>query len=245
MRMKWKNGKQWAYSVSYDEGFAALLEHAAPLHRRYGFPGHVALVASQIGKPRNVPGSSYDGMMTLSANQIRGLQLEGWGVSCHSLTHPEVITEENAHDEVVESRRILEKTLNIEVPVFCVNYDNHNYPISLKYAVQAGYQAILTIYDRVNTGRSDLMKLGRVPLHSEYPPPFYSQYDPYKRIDQAIELGGWIIDYCHCPMPGKAIHPWKDCSLEELERRFETVCRIGKNRVWLAEVNEVVGFLLQ
>jgi hypothetical protein len=89
------------------------------------------------------------------------------------------------------------------------------------------------------------MKLGRVPLHSEYPPPFYSQYDPYKRIDQAIELGGWIIDYCHCPMPGGAIHPWKDCSLEELERRFETVCRIGKERVWLAEVNEVVAFLLR
>ena len=114
--MKWKNGKTWVYSITYDEGFAALLDHVVPLHRRYGFPGHVAVVAGQVGAPRNVPGSSFDGMMTLGRDEIRGLRREGWGVSCHSLTHPEVITEETARREIVDSRRRLEETLGFSGP---------------------------------------------------------------------------------------------------------------------------------
>ncbi|NCO93253.1 MAG: hypothetical protein GW880_18220, partial [Armatimonadetes bacterium] len=63
--MHWKDGKRWVYSITYDEGCAALLEHAVPLHREYGIPGHVCFVASQVGVVRDVPGSSYDGMMIL------------------------------------------------------------------------------------------------------------------------------------------------------------------------------------
>ena len=60
----------------------------------------------------------------------------------------------------------------------------------------------------------------------------------------AADLGGWVIDYCHCPTPGKAIHPWKDCTAGELEERFETVRRVGGDDVWPAEPNEVVAYIL-
>src|SRR3990172_11937995 len=102
----WKNGKRWVYSITYDEGCADLLKYALPLHRQYGIPGHVALLATQVGVPRNVPGSSYDGMMILSRAQIRMLCREGWGVSCHSMTHAG-ITPANAGIEVVASRNVL------------------------------------------------------------------------------------------------------------------------------------------
>ena len=46
-------------------------------------------------------------------------------------------------------------------------------------------------------------------------------------------------------MPGKPIHRWKDCTTEELHERFETVCRVGADEVWLAEPNEVVDYLLE
>jgi hypothetical protein len=42
----------------------------------------------------------------------------------------------------------------------------------------------------------------------------------------------------------KWVHPWKDCTTEELERRFETARRLGGGDVWLAEPNEVVDCLL-
>lgn len=242
--MRWKNGKSWVYSITYDEGCRALLDNALRVHRRYGIPGHVCLVASQVGVPRNVPGSSYDGMMILSRDELRMLTEEGWGISCHSMTHP-AITDSNAEEEVVAAKHVLEEACGIPVSIFCVPGSNESYPASLKVARRAGYRAILTIYDQVNTRATDLMRLGRVPIHSEFPPPFYSVFDPYRRIHQAIDAGGWIIDYCHCPMPGKAIHPWKDCTLEELEKRFTTVRRVGGDDVWLAEPNEVVAYILE
>ncbi len=237
--MPWPHGKRWVYSISYDEGCAALLEHAVPLHRELGIPANLALVAGQIGVPRNVPGSSYDGMMILSRDEIRGLCAEGWGVSCHSMTHA-AVTDQNAGVEVVAARRVLAEALGMAVTIFCVPGDNAGYPAARKVAPEAGYQAILTIYDEVNPPGCDLLRLGRVPIHTEYPPPFYSRFDPYKRLHQARDLGGWIIDYCHCPLPGRAIHPWKDCTLEELRRRFETVLAVGGDEVWLAEPNEVI-----
>lgn len=241
--MTWKGGKRWAYSITYDEGCRALLEHALPIHRRFGIPGHVALVAGQIGVLRDVPGSSYHGMMILSAAEVHTLRAEGWGVSCHGMTHG-AITPENAEIEVVEARRVIEDALGIPVRMFCVPGSNDSYPAARAVATQAGFTSILTIYDDVNTAETDLMRLFRCPLHSEYPPPFYSAFDPYKRLHQASDLGGWIIDYCHCPMPGKPIHPWKDCTTEQLEARFETVLRVGGNHVWLAEPNDVVGFIV-
>ncbi len=242
--MRWKDGKRWVYSITYDEGCADLLTHALPIHRKYGVPGHVALVSSQIGVPRDVPGSSYDKMMILSKEQVRALCDEGWGVSCHSMTHCGV-TLDNGQTEVVEARRVLEEALDMPVTMFCVPGDNNGHPGALKYAEQAGYRAIMTIYDRVNTRDTDLMSLGRCPLHTEYPAPFFSVFDPYKRIHQAIDFGGWIVDYCHCPMPDKPIHPAKDCTTRELEARFDAVCRVGGDEVWLAEPNEVVEFLLK
>ena len=117
--MTWKDGKRWVYSITYDEGCAALLDYALPIHRRYGIPGHIALLASQIGVPRNVPGSSYDGMMILSKDQIHMLHAEGWGASCHSMTHA-ALTAENAYEEVIRSRKVLEDALEMPITMFCV-----------------------------------------------------------------------------------------------------------------------------
>lgn len=246
--MMWPHNKRWVYSITYDEGCADLLTYALPLHRKYGIPGHVCLVASQVGVPRNVPGSSYDGMMILSKTELHALSKEGWGVSCHSMTHA-YISPEVAHYEVVEAKKVLEQAIDLPVTVFCVPGNNQSYPAARAVALEAGYQAILTIYDRVNrfsadAVRAELLSLGRVPIHTEYPEPFYSVFDPYKRIHQAIDLSGWIIDYCHCPTPGKAIHPAKDCTTEELEERFAAIRRVGGDDVWLAEPNEVVEYLL-
>jgi len=241
--MAWPSGKRWVYSITYDEGCALLLEHALPLHRESGIPGHVALLASQIGVPRNVPGSSYDGMMILSKEEVHLLAAEGWGVSCHSMTHA-AITPDNAAHEVVEARQVLQDALAMPVTMFCVPGSNDSYPAALAVAGAGGYTSILTIYDGINTTKTDLLRLCRVPLHTEYPPPFCSAFDPYKRLHQAIDAGGWVIDYCHCPTPGKPIHPWKDCTSEQLRERFETVRRVGGADVWLAEPNEVVGYIL-
>jgi hypothetical protein len=241
--MTYPHGKRWAYSITYDEGCAALLDHALAIHHEYGVPGHVALVSTQVGVTRDLPASSYHGMMILSKEQLHDLADEGWGVSCHSMTHAG-IGPENAQYEVVEARTVLEDAIDMPVKMFCVPGNNYSYPASRDVAEEGGYNSIMTIYDMINTPETDPFRLGRVPLHTEYPDPFNSVFDPYKRLHQARDAGGWVIDYCHCPMPGKPIHPAKDCTTEELRERFETVLKVGGDDVWLAEPNDVVACLV-
>jgi peptidoglycan/xylan/chitin deacetylase (PgdA/CDA1 family) len=182
-------------------------------------------------------------MMILSRDELHMLAAEGWGLSCHGMTHG-VIDDETAQYEVVEAKAALEDASGLPVTVFCVPGSNANYPSALKVAAETGYDAVLTIYDDINRPDVDLMRLCRVPLHTEYPGPFFSAYDRFKRIHQAMEEGGWVIDYCHSPHPDAPIHPHKDCTTQELDRRFETVCELGGDDVWLAEPNEVVEYLL-
>ncbi len=242
--MAWKDGKQWVYSITYDEGCQALLEHSLPIHRRYGVPGHVCIVSREVGRLRCTPGSSYEGMMILSRDELRGLAAEGWGLSCHSMTHA-AINDDNAEYEVVEAKGALEEATGLPVSVFCVPGNNDGYPPALKVAAAGGYDAIMTIYDDINRPDVDLLRLCRVPLTAEHPGPLFSAYDRFKRLHQAIEEGGWVIDCCHSPRPDRPVHPWKDCTTEQLDRRFETVCALGGDDVWLAEPNEVVEYLLR
>jgi hypothetical protein len=159
------------------------------------------------------------------------------------MNHP-ALTRENMEVEVAQSKKVLEENIGQPVSIFCVPGSNQSHPAALAAAPGAGFQAIMTIYDWTNTKGTDLNWLGRTPLHTEYPGPFYSKFDPYKRIHQAMDWGGWIIDYCHCPMPDTPIGASKDCTSQELEARFEAVRRVGGDDVWLAEPNEVVAFLL-
>ena len=48
----WKYGKQWVYSITYDEALSELHRFAIPYHEEFGIPGHVEAVAGHIGKIR-------------------------------------------------------------------------------------------------------------------------------------------------------------------------------------------------
>jgi len=238
-KMKWPNNKRWVYSITYDEGLQNLLKYVLPLHRQYQLPGHVCVVAKEIGKVRNCRGSDYNGLRVLSKKEINALAGEGWGVSNHSMTHSR-IKPANARSEVIDSKKIIEDLLGIPITLFCVPRNHRSYRPAVRVAKKAGYCGIMTIIDGVNSDPISLMKLFRCPLISRGPEPFLSAFDPFHRIQQMRMVGGWLIDYCHCPMPEAPINEAKDCTTEQLEARFRAVTEIGENDVWLAEPNEVV-----
>ena len=95
----WKYGKQWVYSITYDEALADLHRFAVPLHEAFGIPGHVEAVASQIGQVRRLGNSSYNGFRHMSGEEMRDLLARGWGVGNHSWSH-EVITPETVDREL-------------------------------------------------------------------------------------------------------------------------------------------------
>ena len=246
---RWKHGFQFAYSVTYDEGFVDLLEHALPIHQKYGIPGHLVMVAGQLGQLRDVPSSTYDGLRRhLSAQQLRDLISAGWSVGDHSMTHGDLNVD--AFNEVVISKRVLEDAIGQPVNVFHLPGANFSYAPAARYIKEAGFLAVFFADDRVNPPDPDLMCLSRTlmyvnegkpwtPLYS----PFPREYDPYHRLHEVSEAGGWLVDVTHAVEPNP-LALWKDVTPEVLDARFDCLRQVGAGQEWATEPEEIVDYII-
>ncbi len=239
----WKYGKQWVYSITYDEGLVDLHRFAIPMHEEYGIPGHIEVVAGQLGQVRQVGQSSYNGMRHMNGEEMRDLLQRGWGVGNHSWSH-EVIEEAMLDRELRQAREVIEEAIQAPVHLYCSPGNNINMSdYVLAAARQLGYLGAMSLTDALNRPGDELFWINRTALHEQFYEPFYSEYDPFRNIRHAQEDNGWIIDYCHCPIE-EAIHPNKDCSQAQLRRRFETILQEGGDAVWCAVPEEVVFYHL-
>jgi hypothetical protein len=172
---------------------------------------------------------------------LRDLVARGWGVGNHSWSH-EVVTPETVARELGDAKKTLEDAIGAPVPLYCAPGCNANMADHvLEAARRYGYLGAMSITDALNRPGEELFWLNRTPLHEQYYEPFFSEYDPYRNIRHAQADGGWIIDYCHCPLE-KPVHRNKDCSEAQLRRRFETVLAEGGDDVWCANPDEVINY---
>jgi hypothetical protein len=237
----WKYGKRWVYSITYDEALCELHRFAVPIHEEFGIPGHVEAVAGHLGVVRQLGQSSYNGFHHMSPAELRDLVARGWGVGNHSWSH-EIITPERVDRELGEAKEVLEEAIGQPVPLYCSPGNNTNMaPHVLEAARRYGYLGAMSITDALNRPGEELFWLNRTPLHEQYYEPFFSEYDPFRNLRHAEAEGGWVIDYCHCPLE-QAVHPNKDCSASQLRRRFETVLSEGGDAVWCANPDEVIEY---
>jgi hypothetical protein len=239
----WKYGKQWVYSITYDEALSELHRFAVPYHEELGIPGHVEAVAGHLGKVRALGNSSYNGFHHMGPEELRDLAARGWGVGNHSWSH-EVIRPETVDREIGEAKEVLEEAIGRPVPLYCSPGDNTNMaPHVLDACRRYGYLGAMSLTDALNRPGEELFWLNRTPLHEQMYGPFFSAYDPYRNMRYAQEERGWLIDYCHCPLE-QPVHPNKDCSAAQLRRRFETVLSEGGDAVWCADPDEVIEYHL-
>lgn len=239
----WKYGKRWVYSITYDEGLVDLHRFAIPIHEQYGIPGHVEVVAGQLGELRQIGQSSYNGMRHMNGGELRDLLQRGWGVGNHSWSH-EVIEEDMLDRELRQAREVIEEAIQAPVHLYCSPGNNDNMADHvLAAARQLGYLGAMSLTDALNRPGDELFWLNRTALHDQFYEPFFSEYDPFRNIRHARQDSGWIIDYCHCPVE-EPIHVHKDCSEAQLRRRFETVLQEGGDEVWCAVPEEVVFYHL-
>ncbi len=239
----WKHGKRWVYSITYDEALIELHRFAVPIHEEYGIPGHLEAVVGHLGKIRQLGASSYNGFRHMSGEEMRDMIARGWGVGNHSWSH-EVIKPDMVDREIGEARKVLEEAIGSPVTLFCSPGNNVNMADHVLAACRKhGYLGAMSLTDALNRPGDELFWLNRTALHDQFYEPFYSEFDPFRNIRHAQEDGGWIIDYCHCPLE-KPVHRNKDCSESQLRRRFETVLSEGNDEVWCAVPEEVMFYHL-
>lgn len=246
---RWKRGCTFAYSVTYDEGFVDLLDHALPVHQEYDIPGHLVMVAGQLGQMRDVPSSTYHGVRRhLSAQQLRELMRQGWSVSDHSMTHGDLNID--TYREVVESKKVLEEAIGQRVNLFHLPGADFSFAPAARFLEEAGFLAVFFADDRLNSYDPDLFALSRTllyviegePICSLYDP-YPRVYDPYHRLHEARDVGGWIVDITHSVEP-EPLALWKDATPDILETRFDCVRKVGNGLEWAAEPEEIVDYII-
>jgi peptidoglycan/xylan/chitin deacetylase (PgdA/CDA1 family) len=105
--------------LTFDDGYADFLQHAAPVLARHGMTGTVYVVAGRLGGTNTWDDGPRLDLVT--AAQVREIAAAGHEVGSHTLTHVRLAGAPRATlaAEVGASKRVLEDVLQAEVPGFC------------------------------------------------------------------------------------------------------------------------------
>jgi len=117
--------------LSFDDGYLGQYLYAMPILRKKGWAGQLNLKAE---------GSD------LSSKQAKKMVAAGWEIASHTITHPDltVISADQVKTELVESKRMLERDLGIDIVNFCYPAGQYNEEVAT--AVEAaGYRGATTV----------------------------------------------------------------------------------------------------
>lgn len=140
--------------ITFDDGCETDLIAAAPVLREFGLNATFYLTAGFLGTP------GY-----LNAEQVRGLDAQGFQIGCHSMTHPYLsdLTEPELKREVADAKLQLEKILGHSVDHFSCpggRYDQH----TLRMARQAGFVTVANSQFYANSPSTSPDELGRIAM---------------------------------------------------------------------------------
>jgi len=121
-------------ALTFDDGYDDNALNALPVLKRYGIPATFYVVAGSVGTP---------GYMTWA--QLAELQESGMEIGSHTVTHADltVLTIDQARDELVRSRELLEAGLG--QPVESFSYPAGSYSAEVAELVrEVGYTSAVT-----------------------------------------------------------------------------------------------------
>ena len=136
--------------VTFDDGFANLLENALPIARRFRIPATVFVVSENLGaRPRWDMPEDRSGAQepTLSGAQIAELAGMGqWAIGSHSARHHRLtdLPPDSARDELVRSKAQLEALAGTRIDDFAFPYGAYGESL-VQAARAAGYARIYTL----------------------------------------------------------------------------------------------------
>lgn len=242
----WPGDAPFAYSMTYDEGTVDALANALPVHEEFEFPGHVDVVAGQLGQQRRAFGSSLNAYMHMSVEELKFLLERGWGVGNHSWSHYVYPTQPglNLWREVIWSKYRLEDMLEYPVRIFTIPNDKHNYEPVIEL-VKEHYLACAYIDGSPNREGFDLYKIGNFMVASGKIRGGYDWKD--ELLTEKLELGflegSWLYETSHLvmwnvPQAHKCLTP------EDLTRRFEKLREVSGGKMWAAKPDDVIDYVL-
>ena len=141
-----QRGRRRAIALTFDDGFAGVLDFALPILRRYGFPFAVFVVTRTLtegGAPVDWIDDPPDPPpATLTVDQLLELRESGATIASHSHTHRVLpdLSEAECLDDLRTSREVLETLLRQPVPYIAYPRGLHDAKVR-RAAARAGFSA--------------------------------------------------------------------------------------------------------
>jgi peptidoglycan/xylan/chitin deacetylase (PgdA/CDA1 family) len=108
--------------LTFDDGFANFVEHAAPVLSELGFRATIFAVSGRCGRTNDWPhqAPAIPRLPLLSWSQLAEMVTAGFEIGAHSVTHRPLteITPAEAEREIVESKERIEEELGRPVKTF-------------------------------------------------------------------------------------------------------------------------------
>jgi hypothetical protein len=241
------NDAPFAYSTTYDEGTVDCFANAYPVHKALGIPGHVNVVAGQLGQVRNCFGSSLNGYMHMSVEELRYLIERGWGIGNHSWSHfvHPIQPGLDMWRELVWSKYRLEEDLDRPIRIFALCSDFYNYDPMIELVKQHHLACVTNHILSPNRDGFDVYGIGNFRLSSgPFPPrPSWPEKLKTENIDLEAVEGAWLLDTTHLcmwdvPQARKCVTP------ADLTRRLEKMLEISNEKVWAAIPDDIIDYVL-
>ncbi len=137
-------------AVTFDDGFAALYDHALPLLARYRLPATVFLVAETLSAEGRavdwVDNPPAHPLETLTLDQVLEMQEAGVRFESHSYSHHDLtgLDDRECERDLRASRELLETLLGRPVPFLAYPRGHHNERVR-RAAERAGFTRAFTL----------------------------------------------------------------------------------------------------
>lgn len=143
-------------AITFDDGYKDNYTYAYPILKKLGIPATIFIIINEVDRPQND---------RLSWEEIKEMRLSGIiTIGSHTLDHPlltEVSSAAELKRQIVDSKKILEDKLKVEVDSFCYPAGRFDARIR-ELVVQAGYKfAVATSFGK-NVSSQDVYLIKRV-----------------------------------------------------------------------------------
>lgn len=163
-----KNGKR-PVMINFDDAYKSIFSDAYPLLKKYHMTATVFVPANLVGH------RAY-----LTWEQLQELNREDIEIESHSLWHPYLTRSKKAHEEIFESKKILEEKFGVPVQTFAYPFGDYDDRI-IKLVQEAGYSLARTFSTGNGISRENRFKIPVVRVYANvglerwknqlYPPP--------------------------------------------------------------------------